>query len=128
MTDYWCERAWVEGGPRDRVRVTVDGGRIAGVAIGVDPGPDDVRLAGVVLPGFANAHSHAFHRALRGRTHASGGTFWSWRELMYAVAPVHNSSTGSLPAAAPTAATTARTSGSTGPRASSHAVTAAGSR
>jgi formiminoglutamate deiminase len=34
------------------------------------------------LPGFANAHSHAFHRLLRGRTQAKGD-FWSWREAMY---------------------------------------------
>jgi formiminoglutamate deiminase len=40
----------------------------------------------VLLPGFANTHSHAFHRALRGRTHHGGGTFWTWREQMYAVA------------------------------------------
>lgn len=33
-----------------------------------------------VLPGFVNAHSHTFQRSLRGR--ASGGDFWSWRELM----------------------------------------------
>jgi formiminoglutamate deiminase len=45
-----------------------------------------VRLTGVVLPGFANAHSHAFHRALRGRTHDGDGTFWTWRERMYALA------------------------------------------
>jgi formimidoylglutamate deiminase len=32
------------------------------------------------LPGFVNAHSHAFQRALRGRT--EGGDFWAWRELM----------------------------------------------
>ena len=44
------------------------------------------RLRGVVLPGFANAHSHAFHRALRGRTYAGGGTFWTWREAMYSLA------------------------------------------
>ena len=43
-------------------------------------------LDGVALPGFANAHSHAFHRALRGRTHADGGTFWTWRQQMYALA------------------------------------------
>ena len=49
------------------------------------PGDAQV-LPGVVLPGFANAHSHAFHRALRGRTHDGGGTFWTWRERMYAVA------------------------------------------
>jgi formiminoglutamate deiminase len=43
-------------------------------------------LPGIVLPGLANCHSHAFHRALRGRTHAGGGTFWTWREAMYGVA------------------------------------------
>ncbi|HEX5740537.1 MAG TPA: formimidoylglutamate deiminase [Pilimelia sp.] len=44
------------------------------------------RLAGVAVPGFANAHSHAFHRALRGRTSHVGGDFWTWREAMYRVA------------------------------------------
>jgi formiminoglutamate deiminase len=39
-----------------------------------------------VLPGLANVHSHAFHRALRGRTHTGRGSFWSWRDQMYAVA------------------------------------------
>jgi formimidoylglutamate deiminase len=34
----------------------------------------------VRLPGFVNAHSHAFQRALRGRT--EGGDFWAWREAM----------------------------------------------
>ena len=32
------------------------------------------------LPGFVNAHSHTFQRALRGR--AAGGDFWAWRETM----------------------------------------------
>ena len=64
----------------------MDGGRIAAVEQVADPAPGDVRLPGLVLPGFANAHSHAFHRALRGRTHDRGGTFWTWRERMYAVA------------------------------------------
>jgi formimidoylglutamate deiminase len=36
------------------------------------------------LPGFVNAHCHAFQRALRGR--ASGGDFWAWREQMLAEA------------------------------------------
>ena len=62
----------------------VDGGRFAAVTAGAEAG-DARRLPGVVLPGFANAHSHAFHRALRGRTHDGGGTFWTWRERMYAV-------------------------------------------
>jgi formimidoylglutamate deiminase len=36
------------------------------------------------LPGFVNAHSHAFQRALRGR--AEGGDFWAWREVMLELA------------------------------------------
>jgi formiminoglutamate deiminase len=47
---------------------------------------DAERLTGLTLPGFANAHSHAFHRALRGVTQADRGTFWTWRERMYQVA------------------------------------------
>ena len=38
----------------------------------------------VSLPGFVNAHSHAFQRALRGRT--AGGDFWAWRDAMLALA------------------------------------------
>jgi len=38
----------------------------------------------IALPGFVNAHSHAFQRALRGR--AAGSDFWSWRETMLAEA------------------------------------------
>ena len=29
-----------------------------------------------MLPGLANVHSHAFHRALRGRTQQGRGDFW----------------------------------------------------
>lgn len=60
-----------------------------GVFTSVEPGTPQggaQRLPGVVIPGLANCHSHAFHRALRGRTHADGGTFWTWRQGMYAVA------------------------------------------
>ena len=32
------------------------------------------------IPGFVDAHCHAFQRALRGRT--EGGDFWAWREAM----------------------------------------------
>ncbi|MFI7586416.1 formimidoylglutamate deiminase [Spongisporangium articulatum] len=84
--DFWCEHAWLPAGPAARVRIEVDGARLASVTVGVDPQPGDRRLPGIVLPGLADAHSHAFHRALRGRTHADGGSFWTWREGMYAVA------------------------------------------
>ncbi|MET0999456.1 MAG: formimidoylglutamate deiminase, partial [Marmoricola sp.] len=42
--------------------------------------------SGLTLPTLANCHSHAFHRALRGRTQRERGSFWTWREQMYAVA------------------------------------------
>lgn len=84
---WWCEHAWLPKGPASRVRVVLgDGGTIADVQQETDPHPGDERLHGIVLPGFANTHSHAFHRALRGRTHGEGGTFWTWRDRMYALA------------------------------------------
>ena len=81
---FWCERAWVDGAVVESVRLVVDGDVLTGVSV-AEPGPEDVRLSGLVLPGFANAHSHAFHRGLRGRTHVAGD-FWSWRTLMYDLA------------------------------------------
>ena len=86
LTAYWCEHAQLEAGTVAGVRLLVDDGRITAVERAPAPAPGDHRLTGVVLPGLANAHSHAFHRALRGRTHDRGGTFWTWRERMYAVA------------------------------------------
>jgi formiminoglutamate deiminase len=85
VSGYWCARAWLGDGIADRVLVRYDDA-ITEVTVGVDPPPDADRLPGVVFPGFANGHSHAFHRALRGRTHADGGTFWTWRDAMYALA------------------------------------------
>lgn len=43
----------------------------------------------IIMPGLATAHSHAFQRALRGRTQRKAthaGSFWSWRGLMYQLA------------------------------------------
>jgi len=87
VTRYWCELAWLAGDTATAdVLVEVDGDRITSVAAGVPCPPDARRLAGLTLPGMANAHSHAFHRALRGRTHAGTGSFWTWRDQMYGVA------------------------------------------
>src|SRR5438105_3869928 len=54
------------------------------------PAGEPVPLRGrAVLPGLVTAHSHAFQRAIRGRTeyraHATDD-FWTWREAMYAAA------------------------------------------
>ncbi|WP_373291332.1 formimidoylglutamate deiminase [Pilimelia anulata] len=78
--------ALLPGGPARDVLVEVAGDRIAAVRPGAAAPPDAIRLPGVLLPGLANAHSHAFHRALRGRTGHVGGDFWTWRDAMYAVA------------------------------------------
>jgi formiminoglutamate deiminase len=53
---------------------------------GGPPPADAEQLRGLVLPGLVNAHSHAFHRALRSRTQAGRGTFWTWRDQMYRLA------------------------------------------
>jgi len=87
MTAWWCEHAWLPHGLAASVRVTADDGRtITSVEPGAAVRPGDEALPGVVLPGFADAHSHAFHRALRGRTQAGRGSFWTWRRAMYEVA------------------------------------------
>jgi formimidoylglutamate deiminase len=80
------------------------GGRFeSGVALVCDGGGKIVRLTreveglgGIVrlrnraaLPGLVNAHSHAFQRAIRGRTERRTGehdSFWTWREMMYSAA------------------------------------------
>ncbi|MFZ4718295.1 MAG: formimidoylglutamate deiminase [Ilumatobacteraceae bacterium] len=87
MTSYWCEFAWLGGDHAVAgVLVSVDGDRISAVQPGVPCPPDAVLLKGLTVPGMANAHSHAFHRALRGRTHVGGGSFWTWRDQMYGFA------------------------------------------
>lgn len=73
-----------EGLARD-VTFEATGGRFTAITPDTSAG-DAVMLSGIALPGFANAHSHAFHRAMRGRTHRDGGTFWTWRDAMYSVA------------------------------------------
>ncbi len=82
MSTYWAEFAILPDGLARDVTFRVAGDVFDRIEVG-QPQGDAQRLPGVVLPGFANTHSHAFHRALRGRTHAEGGTFWTWREVMY---------------------------------------------
>jgi formiminoglutamate deiminase len=102
-TSYLLERAWVDGAVHDDVLVEIAAGRFTRVEVlGGDltflaeTSPENVSdprytgetptLHGLTIPGLANCHSHAFHRALRGRTQRGTGTFWTWREQMYDVA------------------------------------------
>jgi formiminoglutamate deiminase len=84
---FVCEHAWLPPGwAASEVVIEVVDGRFTRVEPGGVPPEGAERLAGLVLPGLANAHSHAFHRALRGHTHGRRGSFWTWREMMYDVA------------------------------------------
>jgi formiminoglutamate deiminase len=85
---FHAEYAWLPGheSPLPDVLIEVVDGRFGEVTAGVVAPPGVTRLPGVTLPGLANAHSHAFHRALRGHTQVGGGTFWTWRDRMYEVA------------------------------------------
>lgn len=81
----FAERALLPGGWSRRVRITVDGGRIAGVRTGAEPAAGDHRVD-ALLPALANLHSHSFQRAMAGLTeYRAGGreSFWTWRDLMY---------------------------------------------
>ncbi|WP_237687498.1 formimidoylglutamate deiminase [Arthrobacter jiangjiafuii] len=84
----WCEQGWLNGAVEDGIRLEVDdAGTVTLATPATAPQPGDLQLTGVTFPAASNAHSHAFHRILRGRTHAGGrGSFWTWREQMYEAA------------------------------------------
>lgn len=86
MTRWWCEHAVLPGGTRHGVTIATDGDRITSVTPDTRRAPDAAALWGVTIPGLANSHSHAFHRALRSRTQAGTGSFWTWRDVMYEAA------------------------------------------
>ncbi|GAA1893269.1 formimidoylglutamate deiminase [Asanoa iriomotensis] len=86
---WFADFAWLgsDEAPTERVLIEVVDSRFSTITVGVATPPSDaIRLPGLTLPGLANAHSHAFHRALRGRTTDDRGSFWTWRDRMYALA------------------------------------------
>jgi formiminoglutamate deiminase len=80
------ERALLPTGVADDVVVEIEDGRFTSVTPPSEASDTATHLPGLTLPGLANTHSHAFHRALRGRTQRGRGSFWTWREQMYDVA------------------------------------------
>ncbi len=89
MTAIFADKALLTDGWRDGVRLVVDGGQIAAIETGAKASTDD-QVVDCVIPGLCNAHSHAFQRALAGRTEqrspAGQDNFWTWRERMYELA------------------------------------------
>jgi formimidoylglutamate deiminase len=89
MERVFARKALLATGWADDVSLPVVDGRLGNVECNVAARPGDV-IAGIVIPGLTNAHSHAFQRALAGRTEqrapAGEDNFWSWRERMYRLA------------------------------------------
>lgn len=81
----FARRALLPSGWAEEVRVRVERGRILSVETGARPGVGDQRVD-ALLPALANLHSHAFQRAMAGRTEVRAlgrESFWTWREIMY---------------------------------------------
>jgi formiminoglutamate deiminase len=90
VSTWYADYAWLGGEELAPGVVLEDSGdgRLARVAARQDPPAGAIHLGGIVVPGLANVHSHAFHRALRGRAQAGPGDFWGWRDRMYTLAAV----------------------------------------
>ena len=88
MTTWWAARAVIDGGVHDNVVLEAGDGVFTRVEPNAEMPWHARILNGAVLPGAVNAHSHAFHRVLRSRTHRGRDSFWSWRDQMYAAAAV----------------------------------------
>jgi formimidoylglutamate deiminase len=91
MRDISFDNLWVDGAWQTNATVSIDAaGDVRGIS--TDPARARVasaRIAGLTLPGLANAHCHAFQRAIPGWTQRAVSvrdSFWSWREIMYAAA------------------------------------------
>ena len=84
MTTLWAEWALLPTGWARHVAVKLAEGRV--VLVTPDSEPVGDRL-GILLPAPANAHSHAFQRAMAGLTERRGpnpnDSFWTWRQLMF---------------------------------------------
>ena len=89
MTTIFAQKALLPPGWADDVRLAIDDGCVQSIATGTKAGDGDIRVD-CLIPGLCNSHSHAFQRALAGRTEqrspAGKDNFWTWRERMYELA------------------------------------------
>jgi len=81
LPEGWTEDALVRVSDTGFITAVQAGSRAQGV--------DAERLPGFVVPGMANAHSHAFQRAMAGASEyrlSARDSFWTWRQAMYGLA------------------------------------------
>jgi formimidoylglutamate deiminase len=89
MTTVYRPQLLYTGGQfvSDRALLVSDNGRILAVMPSDTQSDAVIDLSGrALLPGFVNAHSHAFQRLIRGKAESravAGRDFWSWRATMY---------------------------------------------
>src|SRR5450755_3660046 len=82
------QQGWVH----DALVTVADDGHISRIDLPagqISAHPNAQRVAGFVVPGMANAHSHAFQRGMAGNTEyrlSARDSFWTWRQAMYALA------------------------------------------
>ncbi len=94
-TTLFANTALLPGGWSSDVSITYDTtGSITAVSSGQSyDGASMHKVAGPLLPGIPNLHSHAHQRAMAGlseyRTSDAGSqdSFWTWRKVMHAFAP-----------------------------------------
>jgi formimidoylglutamate deiminase len=88
MSGVFARKALLADGWADNVHLDIDAGQIEAIATDARAAADEPEF-GFLIPGLANAHSHAFQRVLAGHTEERGpdnkDNFWTWRSRMYAL-------------------------------------------
>ncbi len=91
-TTFYLNGLLQRSGWLENVRVTINHkGRINAIEANQEAQTGDIEMNGFGVPGFQNAHSHAFQYAMAGLAESHEGSanpddFWSWREAMYQLA------------------------------------------
>jgi|TARA_B110000881_G_scaffold97712_1_gene85866 formimidoylglutamate deiminase len=86
---YFANQALISSGWANNVKIIVTNGVISHLETNQTTHESQQGchiLAGPVLPGMVNLHSHAFQRAMAGLAEVCldpQDSFWSWRDLMY---------------------------------------------
>ncbi|TKR69874.1 hypothetical protein L596_021967 [Steinernema carpocapsae] len=86
----FAPKAWLRGQLVKNVRFVIDSeGKFEAVETGVEAKDGDLKLEKkLIIPGFINCHSHAFHKQMRGSSgigSKSKTNFWKWRNSMYQI-------------------------------------------
>ena len=91
MKTYFFKGVLQESGWIDNTKITVGDSGVIQAIESFEEGETSGDMLGYALPGFQNAHSHAFQYAMAGLAEQHGQSansddFWGWREAMYNLA------------------------------------------